>query len=264
MFPLVDTHCHLQDGRIYENLSSLMDEACAAGVGFFVCCGSAEDDWEAVLDISLHWKGVIPFLGLHPFYVEWARPGWEKVLGDLLVSLPGAGIGEAGLDGMAFPHTLEKQERVLVTQLRLARDLKRPVSLHCRRAWGRMLDILKKEGGLPHGGAFHAWSGSADMVREVERLGAHVGFSASLLRTANKKVLRSVQAVSADRMLIETDAPDIPPPFAQKGINQPAFLRHTFRALAGLRNLSEDVLAEQLFMNSRCFLSHLSERDFHP
>ncbi|WP_179953228.1 TatD family hydrolase [Desulfobotulus mexicanus] len=261
MFPLVDTHCHLQDGRISENLAPLMHEAYAAGVGFFVCCGSAEDDWEAVRAISLTWKGVIPFFGLHPFYVEGASPKWDQALGDMLVSLPGAGLGEAGLDGMAFPHTLENQEKVLITQLRLARDLQRPVSLHCRRAWGRMLDILKKEGGLSHGGAFHAWSGSVDMVREVERFGAHVGFSASLLRTANKKVLLSAQAVSPDKMLIETDAPDIPPPFVPNGINQPAFLRHTFSALSELRNLPEDVLAEQLFINSRCFLSHLSGVD---
>ncbi|MDY0164070.1 TatD family hydrolase [Desulfobotulus sp.] len=255
---LVDTHCHLQDDRITNALSSLLLEARAAGVGYFVCCGAEEDDWDRVRILSLSHEGVVPFFGLHPFYVETRSLRWDLALGDLLSAMPDAGVGEVGLDGMAVRHSLEEQEKVLITQLRLARDLKRPLSLHCRKAWGRMLGILKKEGGLPHGGAFHAWSGSPDMVPEVEKLGAYIGFAGSLTRMANRKVARSALVASPDRILIETDAPDIPPEGVESQMNEPAWLIRTFDALARIRNLADLALAEQLFRNSQNFLSFLS------
>lgn len=256
-FILVDTHCHLQDTRIAGNLDFLLDEARAAGVRGFVCCGADEEDWGAVESLALSQKGVVPFFGLHPFYTAHRSPHWERHLGELLSRCPEAGVGEVGLDGLDMRHSLEDQEKVLLVQLRLARELKRPLSLHCRKAWGRMLEILKKEGGLPHGGAFHAWSGSPDMVREVEKLGAYIGFAASITRTANQKVARSARLVSPERMLIETDAPDIPPENAPEGINRPVCLVRTFRTLARIRNVEKPLLATQLLHNSRNFLSSL-------
>ncbi|MCW7754550.1 TatD family hydrolase [Desulfobotulus sp. H1] len=256
-FPLVDTHCHLQDVRMASELTLLLAEARSAGIGGFVCCGSGEEDWGRVRELAAVHHDVVAFLGVHPFYVQEQGAGWLDLLGNYLTFHPEFGVGEIGLDGLVSCGNMDEQEMVFTKQLRLARDLRRPVSLHCRKAWDRMLPILKKEGGLLHGGAFHAWSGSPELIREVEKLGAHVGFGASITRSANSKVRRSLLAVSPERLLIETDAPDIPPVFVKEGINRPAYLRHTFSAIAEILGVGEQPLQKQLYRNSLSFLSPL-------
>lgn len=252
---LVDTHCHLQVATFRPDPAPFLEEARLAGIGAFLCCASVEDDWSEVHRLSKLHAGVLPFFGLHPFYIRYRSPLWLESLSELLRRVPGAGIGEIGLDGLAHRESLEEQERVFIAQLRLAREMERPLSIHCRKAWGRMTEILKREG-LPHGAAFHAWSGSGEMAVEMERLGAYIGFAGSITRSANKKVQKSAARVSADRILIETDAPDIPPVGAGD-FTRPSDMRLTFAALARIRDVSEAELAKQLLSNSRSFLSSL-------
>lgn len=252
---LVDTHCHLQTAPFLPDLTPFLKEAEDAGIGAFLCCASVEEDWGDVLKLSKRHPEIIPFFGLHPFYIRTRTPGWLESLAALLDRIPCAGIGEVGLDGLAFRNTLEDQERVFIAQLRLAREMKRPLSIHCRKAWGRMMEILKKEG-IPHGAAFHAWSGSLEMAVEVEKLGAYIGFAGSITKSANQKVRKSARGVSPDRLLVETDAPDIPPEGAGD-FTKPSDMRLTFAALARIREMPESALARQLLENSRNFLSAL-------
>jgi TatD DNase family protein len=189
-----DAHCHLQDPRLGGGAGAAA-RARAAGVAHMVCCATREEDWEAVLDLAREQAGVLPMLGLHPWYAPAAAPGW---IGRLRAALGAAraGIGECGLD-FCRPGRAA-QEAAFQAQLDLAIELDLPLSIHCVRAWGRLGAMLRATGLPAAGAALHAFNGSAETAAELQGLGLHLSFEAV------RPVLR---AVATDRLLFESDAP---------------------------------------------------------
>lgn len=252
----VDSHCHLSDGRIFPDSEQILQRARDLGVGAFFNCGTKEADWPAVASLSEQHGDVVPFFGLHPFFVCDRKDDWEQTLSWYVSRIP-CGVGEIGLDGTLPKEGRDLQEAVFLAQLRLARRFARPVAIHCRKAWGRMLSILRAEGGLPHGGVFHAWSGAKEMVREVEALGGYVSFAGSITRENNKKGITSCQAVSRDRILVETDAPDMLPAGCPPPHNLPENLPRIFSSVARIRNADAMELERQIRKNSRAFIASI-------
>mgnify|MGYP003835674993 CR=1 FL=1 len=240
---LFDVHCHLQDPRIAHQLESVMHRAKRAGVYRMVCCGSTEDDWDDVARISQSWDGVLPAFGLHPWYVQGRREVWLQDL-ETRIRSGIASIGEIGLDFFLDRTTHSDQEQVFAEQLRLAGKYGRPVSIHCRKAWGRLIEIVSADVNRAYGGIVHSYSGSVEMVHTLERLGFYLSFSGSVTRSNNKRARAACRAVSDERLLIETDSPDILPLEAGGGHNEPGNLVLVLRAVAEIRGWSEEKTAE--------------------
>ena len=190
MHPLFDAHSHL---------------GCAPsqGVGWRVICGTREADWGGVLAEAAADPGVIPMLGLHPWFVAGAAAGWESRLEALLRTHP-AGVGECGLDFSQQDADRSAQATALRTQLGLARTLGRPVALHAVRAWGPLLTLLRAAGPLPRG-MVHAYSCSPETARELQALGLWLSFSAARLEAHGPAAQASLLAVTGDRLLLESD-----------------------------------------------------------
>lgn len=248
-----DTHCHLQDERFGLEIEAVLGRAREAGLSHMVCCGSHEGDWPSVLDLANRHVDVIPMLGLHPWYVDEASPQWFTRL-ERLASEGNVGIGECGLDFALENFNRERQESVFRVQLKLACELNRPVSIHCRRAWEALISILRDIGIPCYGAAIHAFSGSAEVAVELQRLGLHISYSCSLANPTNKRAAKSILAVSEDRLLFETDAPDIPPRFApgleHQELNEPANIHLVAQAAARIRSVDIGILAEKVHENS--------------
>jgi TatD DNase family protein len=166
-----------------------------------------------------------------------------------LLSIP-SGVGEIGLDNSIEPPDNAEQEEVFLAQLRLARELKRPVTIHCRQAWGRLLEIIKKEDGVKFGGILHTYSGSPELVRPFEELGLSISFSGAITRDGNKRGCKSLQTVSKERLLLETDSPDIMPAGAEGECNEPANLLLVARRAAALLGRPVEEIAELTFKNT--------------
>lgn len=190
MQPLFDAHSHL-GGRP------------SPGVGRRVVCGTRESDWGSVLAVAAADPGVIPLLGLHPWFVAEAAAGWDSRLEALLRTHP-AGVGECGLDFSRKDADRSAQAAALRTQLGLARTLGRPVALHAVRAWGPLLTLLRAEGALPKA-MVHAYSGSPETARELQALGLWLSFSATRLEAHGPAAQASLLAVAVDRLLLESD-----------------------------------------------------------
>jgi len=245
--PHTDTHCHLQDSRLAETLPDVLTRARSAGVVGFVCCGSSENDWDDVLSLAKRETGVIPMLGLHPWYVGQAKRGWDSRLLNLLRTSP-AGVGECGLD-FAIPDALQDaQTTALETQWRMALELNRPLSLHCRKAFDTIFK-LTEDLGLPNQGAvIHAFSGSAEQAKIAIRHGFHLSFACSLMNPKNKRARKAVMTVPLERLLLETDSPDIAP--TPGTLNEPANLIHLFNAVVELMGTAPETLEKQLENNA--------------
>jgi TatD DNase family protein len=239
-----DSHCHLQDPRFAGRVRSVVDQARAAGVTHMVCCATREADWDRVLELARDQPGVLPMLGLHPWYAAEAAAGWP---GRLRARMAGtrAGIGECGLDFTPGRPGRAVQEAAFAAQLALAAELGLPVSIHCVGAWGRLQALLRAAGPLT-AGAVHGFSGSPEVAAALQDLGLHLGFSASAVRPGARRGPRALAAVAADRLLFESDAPS-------EG-REPAQVAELALAAARVRDTVPEALAAQVQTNAMaCF-----------
>lgn len=256
---LFDAHCHLQDALLSPRLDEAMARASAAGVTGLMCCGTCEADWPLLPDISRRFPQVRLSFGLHPWYIGTCSAAWLDALKTYLASGPSA-IGEIGLDHALEKATFADQENVFLAQLHLANELERPVTIHCRRAWGRIMELLNEKGWPAHGFVLHSYSGSCELVTPLVRRGAFFSFSGSITFEQNSHGRRAVEAVPPDRLLIETDAPDLFPnqkPDASmimsavgKPVNEPANLLRIAQTVAQLRNLTIEEIASLTYKNA--------------
>ncbi len=246
---LFDVHTHIQDIRFSKVRDEIIERSTVGGVEKIMCCGTCEGDWEAVLEIENRYKPVISSLGIHPWFVEGRGPDWIDKL-ETLIKNSSACIGEIGLDRMISNRNDSEQEKVFIEQLKLSHKYRRPVSIHCRKAWGVLPGLIKDNGGLPFGGVIHSWSGSVEMVKIFEDLGAYISFSGSVTRDNNKKAHKACKAVSRERLLIETDSPDILPSGVDAELNEPLYVRNVLEMVASIRGEKKEDVALYTFENA--------------
>ena len=245
---LVDTHAHLEG---IEDPSVAMAAAREAGVRAILAVGSGYSSNMKTLELSQQYAGcVFPAFGLHPWFTGNRSATWIDRLQRLLETHPDATLGEIGLDHALDQRNDAEQAEVFIAQLKLARALHRPVSMHCRRAWGEIMRILEQQCGLPDGGAIHSFSGPLDLIAQCERLNVSLSFSGSITHDRNKKGAIAAAAVSPCHLLIETDSPDIPPSGVGQGQNEPALLPRVAQRLAEIRELLPEKMAEQTCTNA--------------
>lgn len=261
MTPHLDVHTHLHDQRIIGDIVGIISRAKAAGLGGMVTCATMEENFIATDELARTYKSVFPCFGIHPWFLDTLTPDWVENLASWLEKTP-SGIGETGLDFMIAGADREFQIRVFTTHLELANDLNRPMNIHIRKAWDPFIHILKKNGPLKAGGLVHSFSGSADLVKVLEKFNLHISFSGAVTRPNAKKIVRALNTVSLDRILFETDTPDIYPSFGGTQnlgtqLNQPGNLPKIVRIAARRRKIEFDKLAGHGYANALNLFSPL-------
>ena len=204
---LYDAHNHLQDDRFGGSQAELMAACVAVGVNRMVVNGSSEADWPQVMSLARAHPQVIPSFGYHPWHVGECSPRWQKCLAEFLETAP-SGVGEIGLDRWKPGLDYRRQEEVFLAQLALAAARERPVSIHCLRAWGRLLELLRQGPPLRPGFLLHSYGGPVEMVPAFVKLGAYFGFPGYFLQPRKARQRDTFRAVPVERVLMETDAPD--------------------------------------------------------
>lgn len=242
---LFDSHCHLQDKRIVSDIEPILERAKAAGVEFFVCCGCSEQDWDDVINLCEKYKCLIPAFGVHPWYTGGRSENWIHRLESVLKEYPQAAIGEIGLDHLIENRNDQDQINVFNEQLILAEKLDRPVSIHCRKAWGDLFNTLIKR---KLQGVIHSYSGSAQLVSQLQRSGFYLSYSGSVTYKNNHKITESLKKMDHSRLLIESDSPDIKPSGVE-GYNEPANLILTVNKIAEILNLDRNYISELTYQN---------------
>lgn len=286
---LFDAHCHLQDPRISTVAQDVICTAMESGVVRFAVNGVSEKDWRVVKQMGEQYPSVIPCFGLHPWYVADRSPEWLASLKELFASTPSAAVGEIGLDKGSHGKNIEfsEQGEVFRQQLELAKELERPVSIHCVRAYGELLEIMQSSGPFPAGVILHSFMGSAEMVPEFTNLGSYFSFSGFLTSMKKEKAKKMIKSVPIERILFESDAPDALPKSnidssllllvdnstahghqsveglattassnANKELNHPANIRTVLNYVATLLEVSEEELAEASYQNAMRLFSY--------
>ena len=236
-----DAHNHLQDERFGSRQSELLAACEKAGVARMVVNGACEEDWPQVVKLARESKIVLPSFGYHPWYLHERTPDWLKNLERFLDEIPSA-IGEIGLDRWKPDLPYAGQEEAFRTQLRLAAERDRPVSVHCLQAWGRLHDLLRENPRPACGFMLHSFGGPAEMIPAFTKLGAYFSFPGYFLNDRKFRQREAFKLVPPARLLIETDAPDQLLPAEKnlhplagadgKALNHPANLPAVYAGLA--------------------------------
>lgn len=256
----IDAHNHLQDPRFGGDAGALVAAMREAGVERCVVNATGEQDWGAVAQLAAAFPDfVVPAFGVHPWRAHEVQVGWQDRLKQLIQTHPGSSLGECGLDGWVAAPGLEQQVPVFRDQLEIARELGCPVTIHALKAWGPMLECLED---LTPPGSFlmHSFGGSFETARRLVALGAWCSCSGYFLHPRKAAVLDVFRRLPRERLLVESDAPDMLPPGEWithprvDGLNHPANLPGIARALAVALEMPEDELADRLRDNARrCF-----------
>lgn len=258
-----DAHNHLQDDRFAGRQAELIAASRAVGVVRMVVNGSCEADWPQVAALSLEFPDlVVPSFGYHPWYVGERTARWREVLVEFLDRTPGAVVGEIGLDRWKPGLAYDGQEEVFVAQLRLAAERNLAASVHCLQTWGRLGELLRANPRPARGFLLHSYGGPAEMVAPLAKLGAHFSFPGYFMHERKARQRETFKLVPADRLLIETDAPDQSLPDAMntrplsdgrtgRPLNHPANLPTVFQFVADLRGVPLATLAAQVEDNFR-------------
>ena len=250
---LFDAHCHLQDARLAEDRAEVLLRARAAGVDRIAIKGASEADWSEVAGLVESDSFLHPSFGLHPWFLKRRTSEWAVRLDAWLEKYPQAGVGEIGIDSAPKGdqgEPMEVQEEIFLVQLEMAQRWKRPVSIHCRGAWGRLLDLLDGAGPLPGGWMIHCFGGSVEVAQELLRRGAYLSFSGTITRPNNRKAAEVLPGVPVERLLLETDAPDLLPFGAVGSRNEPENLPRIVACGALLRGESEADVAAITYQNA--------------
>ena len=244
---LIDTHCHLDLAPLVTCLPQVLATARQAGVTRFVVPGVHPKDWKRIMALAAGHREILPAIGIHPMHAALAS---DDVLTALAGLAPGGvAVGEIGLDP-AYPVSLETQEAAFRQQLKLAVSRGLPVLVHCRRAFQRTLHLMREERADQVGGIMHAFSGSPEMAREFIRLGFLISLSGTLTWQGAVRPLRLAREISLEHLVLETDAPDMPPQGHRGEANQPAWLVETLLALAAAKNVAPEAVAAATRENS--------------
>ncbi len=244
---LTDTHCHLDAPPLRGRLDEVLASARHAGVDRIIIPGVAPEGWDEIVHLSHRYPRVFAAFGIHPMYADQAD---EQTLARLAgLARDAVAVGEIGLDYLcAVPRPV--QQAALRAQLRVAAEAGVPVLIHCRRAFADLLAILREENISRIGGVMHAFSGSAEIMAECLKLGLHIAVSGVVTRPNAVRPPEIARIIPADRLLLETDAPDMPPNSRLGCPNEPAFLPETAQRLAELRGTTVRELAAQTTRNA--------------
>lgn len=261
---LVDTHCHLDAAEFDADRDALVAAAkVGAGgtaVGSIVVPAVERANFGAVASVCREYPGCVPAYGIHPMFVDRARPEDLDALRATLRREPAVAVGEIGLDrheGNHGPRDDARQEYYFAAQLEIAREFDLPVLLHVRKAIDPILKKLR-DIRVP-GGIAHAFNGSRQQAEEFIRLGFKLGCGGAMTFAGSKRIRALAATLPLDSLVLETDAPDIPPAWRNGGRNTPADLLPIAATLAELRQLPLADIAAATTRNARAVLPRLNE-----
>jgi TatD DNase family protein len=252
---MIDTHCHLDLVAKSLNIDTVIEQARVAGVTHFIVPSTHQQSWSSVRLLSERFLGVYYALGIHPLFVSEDSLEYMASL-ELLLDKDSisqrrcVAIGECGLDFFQGREDEALQTRIFRHQLKLANKYQLPVIVHARKSHQEVLAILKQEPVL-NGGVIHGFSGSYELAMSYIKHGFYIGVGGTITYERAKKTRTTISKLPLNRIVLETDAPDMPVDGYQGDINQPKRLKLVLSSLNLMRSEEVQTVASQLAKNSK-------------
>jgi len=254
----VDSHCHLTFDELHGRIDAVRADMAAAGVDRALCICTTLEEFDKVHELAQHHDNFWCTVGVHPDNEGVTEPD-VATLTTLAARPRVVGIGETGLDyyrlnGRSVAEMAWQRERFAV-HIRAARATGLPLVVHTRSASADTLAVLRDEGQGQVRGVFHCFTETREVALAALEMGFYISFS-GILTFKNAQDLRDVAAeVPLDRCLIETDSPYLAPVPYRGKTNSPAYVPHVAAALAAVKGLPVETLAQVTSRNFEALFS---------
>jgi TatD DNase family protein len=246
----IDTHSHIYDTGFQEDLDAVMASAKSAGVEKIYMPGIDSTCINGMMDMETKYPGFcIPMMGLHPCYVKENYQEELAIVEGWLAKRKFAAIGEIGLDYYWDKTFAKEQQLVFEKQMQWGLDLGLPINIHTRNAMGETIELVKPFAKKGLKGIFHCFSGSKESAEQIIEMGFLLGLG-GVLTYKNAGVAEAVVDIPLEFLVLETDAPYLPPvPYRGKR-NEPAFMIEVAKKLAEIKNIPLHEVAEKTSGNA--------------
>lgn len=270
MTQFLDSHAHLDASDFDADRESVIERARESGLRYLLLIADVTrpESVERIRDLAGRFDGIYWAAGIDPHQSAHARDEHFETLRAVARHPKFLAIGEIGLDYF-YDYPRDVQARVFVRQIELARELRRPIIIHCRDAWSDLGRILREHpsngsgddtragsppaegrGTSPAGaGILHCFTGTAQDAVDLIDLGFYVSFAGNVTYKKAEALRDAARSLPADRLLAETDSPYLAPLSRRGRRNEPAFVLETTRQLAALRGWDEEMMGRQLVEN---------------
>jgi TatD DNase family protein len=247
----IDTHSHLYDEAFSSEEDLAVERAVNAGVTKMIVPDIDSSTRQVMFDLAERHPGTLfPTLGLHPTSVE---ANWRDEMDAVEKALPEHkiwAIGEIGIDCYWSKEFLEQQKEAFRIQLEMAEKLDLPVIIHSRESTELIINVLKDYKTHNLRGVFHAYSGSTETYRELQRLGDwYIGIG-GVLTYKKASIAETVKGIPLERILLETDSPYLTPVPHRGKRNESSYIPHIAEKLAIQKGISIEEVARTTTANA--------------
>lgn len=250
---MIDSHCHIDLEAFDADRDEVLQRAFQLGIQRLLVLGLTNQQFPKLIDLRQRYPQIDIALGLHPYFLKVQDDTNTQLMLDELSCLASLhkehfiAFGEMGLDGsLALDMTYQK--KILSYQLQLATDYKKPVILHHRKSHNQLISLLKAQN-YQGGGILHAFSGSYQEAKTYIDMGFLLGVGGMITYARAKKTRECIAKVPLDKLVVETDSPDMPISGFQGERNQPSQLSLVVTALAELKKTSSIKVEQQTTEN---------------
>ncbi|MGE5398574.1 MAG: TatD family hydrolase [Chitinophagales bacterium] len=250
-FTVIDSHAHLQDSKFNEDVKDVIERAVAGGVEMMICIGYDLESSRAALELARRYPMIKAVVGIHPHDADTVNDQalaeiWQMARDSRVVA-----IGEMGLDYYRNLSPRDAQIQGFKAQIKLAKELNKPIVIHDRDAHQEVLAIIKQEKAGANGGIMHCFSGDYNLAVDIMKEGFYLSFAGPLTYNNSKKAVEVAGRAPLDRLLVETDCPYLTPEPYRGKRNEPLYVTEVARKMAEIKNKSYEEIAYATLFNTR-------------
>ncbi len=251
---LIDSHAHVHFPQFDDDRDAVIERARKAGLVAIVEIGTNLESSRAAVALAERHDFIYATVGVHPHDAKTVDADVLDELRDLARHPKVVAIGEIGLDYYRDLSPRPVQRRAFAHQLALASELELPVVIHSRDAHDDALATLRDWDGV---GVMHTYAAGPERLDDVMAMGFFIGLSGPVTFSNARQLREVAKRVPLDRLLVETDCPYLTPEPHRGKRNEPAYVRHVAEAIAGVRGISTEDVAEATTANvRRLFAQH--------
>ena len=242
---IIDTHAHIDVADYDEDREAVIQRARESGVQYMVNIGCDVESSYRSMELSEQYDFIYATAGVHPHDVKSIDADTYTHLRQLLLHPKVIALGEIGLDYFKNYSPQDEQRTHFSKQIRLAREMNKPIVIHSRDANEDIIAILSEfypKDPTAHSGIFHCFSGDQELADKALEMGFYISFSGSVTFKKSDGLRDVAKTIPADRLFTETDCPYLTPAPHRGKRNEPAYVNFTAERLAVIRGLKiEDV-----------------------
>lgn len=245
---IFDSHAHYTDKAFNDDRNNMLGSLKESGICGVINCGADLKSSQESLNLSREYDYIYFACGVHPEEVDNLPSDYINIIRDMAKDKKCVAIGEIGLDYYWRQDNKDLQKKTFEEQIILANELDLPIIVHDRDAHEDTLTILKK---YKPKGVLHCFSGSAEMAKEILRLGMYIGLGGAVTFKNARKPVEVAEILPLDRLLLETDCPYMAPVPMRGKRNNSAYIQYVAEKIGEIKGVDPQIITNNATENTK-------------